>query len=107
MKRLYQFTLIVLVLLLSSCEGKIQFNRTKSVQNPTIESTIQGVKSYQLIFNPKANGIIAFTLASGIEYKSEKLNASQLASVLTLLQSKGIQFDTKNEEFILNAATHE
>jgi hypothetical protein len=107
MKKFYRLLCILLLLLLAACETSIDFKKTKEGQGPFFNSVVENVKAYKVIFNPKGNGIIAFTLASGSEYQAEKLNASQISSVLTLLRSKDIQFNTESKELILNANTNE
>jgi hypothetical protein len=99
-----QTTYIILfsvVILLYSCQSKIDFTKSKQESSKSLTS-IEPVSSYSLRFNPRANGTIIISLSNGAEYTADKLNSSQLSSLLTLLQNKGLQFDTKNEEFILN-----
>jgi hypothetical protein len=89
------------VILLNSCQSKIDFAKSKQESNKSLTS-IESISSYSLRFNPKANGTIVISLSNGAEYKADKLNSSQLSSLLTLLQNSELKFDTKNEEFVLN-----
>lgn len=90
------------VILLFSCQSKIDFTELKQgVATSKGLTSIETVSSYRLRFNPKANGTITIILGNGAEYQADQLNSSQLASLLTLLQNKELQFDTTNEEFIL------
>jgi hypothetical protein len=93
--------LFIAVILLYSCQSKIDFTKSKQESNKSLMS-VESISSYSLRFNPKANGTIVISLSNGAEYKADKLNSSQLSSLLTLLQNKEIKFDTKNEEFVLN-----
>lgn len=107
MKNPYRLLILLILLIVCACESKIDFKLTKESQGITPLSTIESVESYNLRFNPKANGAIAITLASGAEYKAEGLNASQLSSLVILLKSKEVQFDTKNKEFLLKENNNE
>jgi hypothetical protein len=107
MKNFYRLLILLTLLVVCACESKIDFKLTKESQGITTLSSIELVDSYNLRFNPKANGAIIITLASGAEYKAEGLNASQLSSLVMLLKSKEVQFDTKNKEFLLKENTNE
>lgn len=89
------------VILLYSCQSKIEFTKSKQEGNPSLTS-IEPISSYSLRFAPKGNGVIIIRLGNASEYTADKLNSSQLSSLLSLLQNKELQFDTKNDEFILN-----
>lgn len=102
MKAKYKtFALMLALAILASCQSKISFTKTKPETNKGF-TEVESVASYHARFNPKANGIVVISMGNGAEYTADKLNAAQLASLLTLLQDKSLQFDTKNEEFILN-----
>lgn len=98
-KTIYTILFCTLILLFG-CMSKIDFTKSKQESSQGL-SSIESIASFKLRFNPKANGVIVITLNNGAEYKAERLNSSQLSSLLTLLQSKELQFDTQNEEFIL------
>jgi hypothetical protein len=91
---------ICIIVQLYSCQSKIDFKLNNKVAALSPDP-IMAVKSYKLRYNPKANGSFTITLINGSEYKAENINASQLSSFLVLLNSPGLQFDTKNEEFTL------
>jgi uncharacterized lipoprotein len=95
------------VVLLNGCQSKIEFKQTKKGDNFKSLTSIDSISYYKLRFNPKVNGTIVITLVSGSEYVAENLNASQISSLLTLLQSNNVQFDTENEEFILKGGRYE
>ena len=99
--KIIYFIFFCIVILFYSCQPEINFKKTKEGEVKSLTS-IEKVTSYKLRFNPKANGAINISLESGTEYMADKLNSSQLSSILTLLQTDEIQFDTENEEFILN-----
>lgn len=107
MKKSYRPLVLLTLLILCACESKIDFKLTKESQGITTLSSIESVDSYNLRFNPRANGAIVITLTSGAEYKAESLNASQLSSLVILLRSKEVQFDTKNKEFLLKENTND
>jgi hypothetical protein len=98
-KWLYLLALCIIVQLYS-CQPKINFKLNNKVATLSPDSIVT-VKSYKLRYNPEANGAIIITLINGSEYKAQNIDASHLSSFLVLLNSPGLQFDTKNEEFIL------
>lgn len=101
-----QWILLIAVCLFTqfiSCQpaSKIEFELTKKGTSSGLTS-LENVKSFSLVYNPNANGVIVVTLSnSGSEYTAKNLNASQLSSLLVLLNSKDLQFDTENKEFRL------
>jgi hypothetical protein len=109
-RKLACLLVICIIMQLYSCQSGINFKLIKpgvkigTTKNPT---SIEKVKSYSLRYNPKANGMITMTLADESGYEADKLDASQISSLIVLLNSKGLQFDTKNEEFTLEGGNNE
>ena len=101
MKARIYLILLISISLIFSCQSKIDFKKSKEEINKSL-TPIETISSYRLRFNPKANGTITIVLGNGAEYQADKINSSQLTSLLNLLQNNNLQFDTENEEFILN-----
>lgn len=92
--------LCVVATMLFGCERKVKFRKVKEGKSQGI-SPFESIDSYTLRFNLEANGTVFIHLSNGAAYEAIELNASQMSSLLTLLQIKEIQFDVANDEFVL------
>ena len=106
MKRSH-FTLVVFLLtitIFSSCKDQT-FTKTK---NATVKifsldgSSAVKIKSYNLTYNPKANGFIKLELESGAEYQAKSVDGGSFSSINSLLKDSEVLFDTIRKELIIN-----
>lgn len=97
--------LILILVQLCSCQQKspsFEFKLTKRSSNKVQALTdVQNVKSYTVLYNAKAYGVVTLTLADDSEYSSTRLDAASTDVLLRMLAMKGVTYNHKTNE--LNA----
>ena len=104
LKKVSKFLLLLLTfILLTKCESKgVNFTKISDSKIQGV-SPIVSVDFYSITCNPKANSIVTVTLSDGSKYESERISIEKLSSLMTVLSSDGLSFNTESEEFMINS----
>jgi stress response protein SCP2 len=100
---------VVTITLFSSCKDQT----FKKIKNATVEihsldgSSAVKIKSYNLRYNPKANGFIKLELETGAEYQAKSVDGGSFSSINSLLKEPSVLFDTTRKELIINKSSQQ
>lgn len=96
--------LLCLVVIFSGCQSSPPPLIIKKTSDGNLKTIVplgkyQKVTKYDVNFLAKGTAIVNFTVECGTVYSANKLDASQLQAVLTLLAMPEMKFDTLRKEY--------